>query len=112
LTAKAFREHLRSIGHPDGMMMSYLCTNQALLKNFGDDVQKVTERLKEASLLEAKACGNPVQYLNFSQIDKGTIACKILAQDGVPSSWGVPGLSASRCFPHCQRRFTPSIYRP
>jgi hypothetical protein len=28
-----FRGHLRSIGHPDGMM-SYLWTNQVLLKNF------------------------------------------------------------------------------
>jgi hypothetical protein len=79
-----FRGHLRSIGHPDGMM-SYLCTNQVLLKNFGDHVQKVTERLKEASLVEAKACGRPVQYLNSSQIDKETIARKILAQDGVRS---------------------------
>ena len=53
-----FRGHLRSIAYPDGMM-SYLWTNQVLLKNFGDHVEKVTERLKEASLAEAKASGRP-----------------------------------------------------
>ena len=79
-----FRGHLRSIAHPGGMM-NYLWTNQVLLKNFGDHVQKVTERLKEASLAEAKASGRPLQYLNSSQMDKETIARKILAQDGVRS---------------------------
>jgi 5-methylcytosine-specific restriction endonuclease McrA len=66
-------------------MMMYLSTNQVLLKNFGDHVEKVTERLKEASLAEAKASRRPVQYLNSSQIDKETIARNILAQDGVRS---------------------------
>src|ERR1700716_4220406 len=42
-----FRGHLRSIGHPQGMM-SYLWTNQVYLKNFGDHVEMVTKRLKEA----------------------------------------------------------------
>ena len=32
-----FRGHLRSIGHPQGMM-NYLWTNQILLKNFGAHV--------------------------------------------------------------------------
>jgi hypothetical protein len=77
-----FRGHLRSISHPQGMM-SYLWTNQVLLKNFGAHVEKVTERLKQASLAEAKASRRPVQYLNSSQIDKEAIARKILAQDGV-----------------------------
>jgi hypothetical protein len=54
-----FRGHLRSIGHPRGMKF-YLWINQILLKNFGDHVAEVTERLKEASLAEAKACGRPV----------------------------------------------------
>jgi hypothetical protein len=49
-----------------------------LLKNFGDHVEKVTERLKEASLAEAKACRRPVPYLHSSQIDKETIARNIL----------------------------------
>jgi hypothetical protein len=79
-----FRGHLRSIGHPQGMM-NYLWTNHVFLKNFGDHVEKITERLKEASLAEAKACRRPVKYLNSSQIDKETIARDILTQDGVRS---------------------------
>jgi hypothetical protein len=77
-----FRGHLRSIGTPQGMM-SYLWTNQVFLKNFGDHVEKVTERVKEASLAAAKACRRPVKYLNSSQLNKETIARDILAQDGV-----------------------------
>src|SRR6266704_1005336 len=64
-------------------MMSYLWTNQVFLKNFGDHVEKVTERVKEASLAAAKACRRPVKYLNSSQLNKETIARDILAQDGV-----------------------------
>jgi hypothetical protein len=79
-----FRGHLRSIGNPQGMM-SYLWTNQVYLKNFGDHVEMVTKRLKEASLAEAKACGRPVEYLNSSQSDKETIARDILAHDKVRS---------------------------
>ncbi len=77
-----FRGHLRSISHPQGMM-TYLWFNQVLLKNFGDHVAEVTERLKEASVAEAKAYGRPVKYLNSSQTYKETIARNILAQDGV-----------------------------
>jgi len=79
-----FRGHLRSIGHPRGMM-TYLWFNQILLKDFGDHVADVTERLKEASLAEAKAYERPVKYLNSGQADKETIARKILAQDGIRS---------------------------
>ena len=79
-----FRGHLRSIGHPRGMM-TYLWFNQVLLKNFGDPVAEVTERLKEASLAEAKAYGRPVKYLNSGQTDKETMARDILPQDGVPA---------------------------
>jgi hypothetical protein len=79
-----FRGHLRSIGNPQGMM-NYLWTNHIFLKNFGEHVENVTERLKEASLAEAKACRRPVRYLNSSQFDKETIARNILAQDGVRS---------------------------
>ena len=61
-----FRGHLRSITYPQGMM-GYLWANRVLLKNFGDHVEAVTERLKAASLAEAKANGRPVEYLNFQQ---------------------------------------------
>jgi len=77
-----FRGHLRSITYPQGMM-GYLWANQVLLKNFGDHVEAVTERLKAASLAEAKANGRPVEYLNSSNIDKDAIARNILAKDDV-----------------------------
>jgi len=79
-----FRGHLRSIGHPQGMM-GYLWGNQVLLKNFGEHAEQITERLKEASLAHAKACGRPMEYLNSSQVNKEAMAQKILAQDGVRS---------------------------
>src|SRR5437879_10305392 len=66
-------------------MMKYIVTKHNLHTNYSDNENKVTERLNEASLAEAKASGRPVQYLNSSQIDKETIARKILAQDGVRS---------------------------
>lgn len=79
-----FRGHLRSIGYPRGMM-TYLWFNQILLKNFGDHVENVTERLKTASLAQAKVLGRPIEYLNSSHIDKDTIARKILTRDGIRS---------------------------
>jgi hypothetical protein len=79
-----FRGHLRSIGHPSGMM-SYLWANQILLKNFGDHVDHITDRLKEASLAEAKRLKRPVEYLNSSQINKEEIARQILAKDKLRS---------------------------
>jgi hypothetical protein len=55
-------------------MRFYLWTNQILLKNFGDHVAEVTERLKEASLAyrlsEAKVCERPVRYLSSTQTEK------------------------------------------
>jgi hypothetical protein len=69
-----FRGHLRSIATPQGMM-NYLWRNHIFLKDFGGHVEKVTERLKEASLAEAKACRRPVKYLNSSQILKVCRQC-------------------------------------
>src|SRR5437660_11022476 len=106
-----FRGYLRSIGHPQGMM-NYLWTNQILLKNFGAHVEKGTGRLKEASLAEAKASGRPVQYLNSSQIDKETIARKILAQDGVRSGLACVLSCMGRCaqFDSHRNRLTTRLH--
>jgi hypothetical protein len=77
-----FRGTLRSIAHEAGMKR-YLWANQILLKNFGAHVQQVSQRLKEASLAEARTLGRPVQYLHSSQIDKERIARQWLAKDGL-----------------------------
>jgi hypothetical protein len=49
-----FRGHLRSIGHPQGMM-NYLWTNQILLKNFGNHVEKVTVRIPTMWMVDSSA---------------------------------------------------------
>ena len=77
-----FRGTLRSIAHDEGMKR-YLWANQVLLKDFGSHVERVSRRLKEASLAEAEALGRPVKYLTSSQVSKEEIARGIAAQEGI-----------------------------
>lgn len=77
-----FRGTLRSISHDDGMKR-YLWANQVLLKDFGSHVERVSRRLKEASLAEAEALGRPVKYLTSSQVSKEEMARGIAAQEGI-----------------------------
>jgi hypothetical protein len=77
-----FRGTLRSIAHDEGMKR-YLWANQILLKDFGAHVERVSRRLKEASLAEAEALGRPVKYLPSSQVSKEEIARGIAAQEGI-----------------------------
>ena len=79
-----FRGHLRSIGHPQGMM-SYLWTNQVYLKNFGNHVEMVTKHLKKASLAEARLADDRWSISIPVSSTKETIARDILAQDKVRS---------------------------
>src|SRR5215469_4792693 len=76
--------------------MSYLCTNQVSLKNFGNNFEKVTERLKEASLAEAKSCRRSVIYLNSSQVNKQTIARNILPKMASAAGWNANACRAWR----------------
>ena len=77
-----FRGTLRSIAYKEGMDR-YLWANRVLLKDFGRHVERVSGRLKEASLAAAGALGRPVKYLTSSQASKEKIARSIAAQDGV-----------------------------
>jgi hypothetical protein len=77
-----FRGTLRSIAHDEGMMR-YLWANQVLLKDFGSHGERVSQRLKEASLAEAEALGRPVKYLTSSQVSKEEMARSIAAQEGI-----------------------------
>ncbi len=79
-----FRGTLRRIRYQQGMK-GYLWANQVLLKDFGAHAEQVTERLKEASLAQARAAGRPVEYLPSSQVSKEQIARQITAQDGISS---------------------------
>ncbi len=77
-----FRGTLRSIAYKDGMDR-YLWTNQVLLKNFGAHVERVSRRLKEASLAEAQVSGRPANYLTSSQVSQEEMARGIAAKDGI-----------------------------
>ena len=79
-----FRGALRSIAHKAGMK-SYLWAHQILLKDFGSHVEKVSQRLREASWAEAEAWGRPVKYLPSGQTDKDEMARGIAHQEGVTS---------------------------
>ncbi len=78
-----FRGTLRSIAHDEGMRR-YLWANQVLLKDFGAHVERVSRRLKEASLAEAERLGRPVKYLTSRQVSKEEVARGIAAQEGIP----------------------------
>src|ERR1035438_8297428 len=54
-----FRGHLRGISYVTGMKQ-YLWANQVLNKEFGAHAEKITARLKEASLAEAGKLQRPV----------------------------------------------------
>jgi hypothetical protein len=77
-----FRGTLRSIAYAAGMNQ-YLSSNEILPKNFGAHVQRVSQRLKTASLAEAVATGRPVRYLPSSALSKGDIARRIAAEDEI-----------------------------
>ena len=79
-----FRGTLRSIAHDEGMKR-YLWANQVLLKDFGLHVERVSRRLKEASLAAAETLRRPVKYLTSSQVSKEEVARGIAAQEGIRS---------------------------
>lgn len=77
-----FRGTLRSICHDEGMKR-YLWASQVLLKDFGSHVERVSRRLKDASVAEAGALGRPVKYLTSSQVSKEEMARGIAAQEKI-----------------------------
>lgn len=79
-----FRGHLRGISYVTGMKQ-YLWSNQVLNKEFGAHAEKVTERLKEASLAEAGKLQRPVKYLASSKTSKEDVARSIAAKEGISS---------------------------
>jgi len=77
-----FRGTLRSLSHIAGMQ-TYLAMNKVLLKDFGRHVQLISQRLKDASLAQARALGRPVKYLNSGRVQKEEVARRIAAEQGV-----------------------------
>jgi hypothetical protein len=77
-----FRGALRPIAYAEGMER-YLWASSVLKKEFGAHVERVSERLKGASLAEARTSGRPVKYLTSSQVSKEEIARGIAAKEGI-----------------------------
>lgn len=77
-----FRGTLRMLAFAGGMAR-YLSRMGILLKNFGDHVQTMTDRLVQASLKRAEAAGRPVQYLASPSVRKDEVARRIAQEDGI-----------------------------
>ena len=92
-----FRGTLRPIAYAEGMRR-YLRVTHVLLKDFGRHVAQVSDRVKEASLAQARALGRPVKYLPSSQTDKDAVARRIMATDGITQ--GLVGVLT--CVEPCQ----------
>jgi len=92
-----FRGTLRPIAYAEGMRR-YLRATHVLLKDFGRHVEEVSNRLKEASLAQARALGRPVTYLASSQTDKDALVRRLMAADGITR--GLVGVLS--CVEPCQ----------
>jgi hypothetical protein len=77
-----FRGHLLPLMR-DGGMYFFLEAAKVRLLEFKDFVTATTNRLKEASLAEARKLGRPVRYLDSSKVNKEDLARQLLAQHPV-----------------------------
>jgi hypothetical protein len=64
-------------------MEQYLRVKRVLLKDFGKHAKQVSERLKAASLMEARRWGRQVRYLPSAKTSKETVAREIATRDGI-----------------------------
>jgi hypothetical protein len=98
-----FRGTLRSIAYVDGMQ-NYLHRNGVLLKDFGQHVEQVSERLKRASVSAAEGSGRPVVYLPSSSTSKEQEARRIASEEDLREGL----IAILTCVEPCQ---TFEIYR-
>ena len=77
-----FRGTLRRLAYPRGLR-GYLWYNGIPYKDFAKHSLKITARLEEASLRQAKQLGREIRYLNSSQVRKEDIAREIAARDRI-----------------------------
>jgi hypothetical protein len=77
-----FRGTLRGLAYVEGMRR-YLTARHVLLKDFGPHVEEVSERLKAASLAEARVLGRAVVHLFSSKTDKDQTARRIMADENI-----------------------------
>jgi len=67
------------------VMDRYLWSIHVLLKDFGKHVERVTEKIKQATVAMAQGLNRPVCYLPSSQTSKEEVAREIARKDGVTS---------------------------
>ena len=72
-----FRGHLLPLMR-DGGMYFFLKASKVRLLDFKDFAVATTERLKEASLAEARKLGRPIRYLDSPNVDKEDLARLLL----------------------------------
>jgi hypothetical protein len=77
-----FRGTLRLISFPKGML-GYLWAKQVRLTEFGDYVERVSERLKQASKAMAERLGRPVKYVSSAGESKEELARGIAERDKI-----------------------------
>jgi hypothetical protein len=77
-----FRGTLRILSQRGGLM-TYLAAVRVLLVDFAAHALKLTQQLKDASLLLARQSGRPVRYLTSAAGNKADIARRIAAADHI-----------------------------
>lgn len=77
-----FRGTLRNLSYSEGMAM-FLSIVRVLRKDFGAFAEKVTKRIREASLRAAEELGRPIIYLPGGKVDKEKVARQIAEEDRV-----------------------------
>lgn len=77
-----FRGLLRTLSHVQGMQL-YLSRAGVLLKEFGEHVQGLSERLKQATEETAQAMGCGVRYLASPKTDKESVAREVAKERGI-----------------------------
>jgi hypothetical protein len=77
-----FAGSLRRIAYPLGLQ-GYLFFNRILLKDFADHSEKITARLEQASLQDARQLGREIRYLSSSHVRKEDVAREIAARDRI-----------------------------
>lgn len=72
------------LNHETGLK-GYLWANHLGLKDFGEHAERVSKRVKEASLAVMEKAGRPVRYLNSGKDNKQELAQAMAAKEGIQS---------------------------
>src|SRR6266705_1387749 len=78
-----FRGNL-PLNHEAGMK-GYLWAHDLGLKDFGEHAERISRRVKQASLATMETAGRPIRYLNSGKQDKQAMARQIATAEGIRS---------------------------